>query len=524
MLRLKETSLEWALKHALNLGDTDVFPIPFEYRALESDWSDTKKYLQDIDVLKWQVRPLRTLLAPKGKFGFRIVTQLDPLDFLLYAAAIREIGSDLEKRRVPVSEQVVFSYRFKPSMDGHLFDSSVGYGGFQERTRAILRSPKNSAFVAVTDIADFYLRIYHHRLKGALEAATLHSSHVGAIMSLLSGWNTTESYGIPVGNAPSRLLAEITISDVDEALLGSNIKFVRYNDDYRIFASTYSEAYRYLAFLADFLYRNHGLTLQPQKTIVLSADEFKNRFLPSSPEDRELASLEEKFDELIEKLNLEDRYTPIDYDDLDEDEKELIDSLNLVELFQEQLSDDNDIDVPLARFILRRLTQLGDGTILEDLLDNLDVLHPLFPEMIAYIRADKSLSNKDRAKIGKRILDLAERSIVSELDYHRMWALHLFAESTDWNNADRFPSLLAAARDQLSRRKLILAMGRARQRYWFQGQWRKLFEEAPWTRRAMLAGFSCLSPDPRKHQFKAIESRLDPLEKAVMRWVKKQPF
>ncbi len=524
MLRVKETSLDWALKHALNLGDTDVFPIPFEYRALESDWSAIKKYLRDVDVLQWQVRPLRTLLAPKGKFGFRIITQLDPLDFLLYAAAIREIGSDLEKRRVPISDHVVFSYRFKPSTDGHLFDSTVGYGGFQERTRFILRDSKACAFVAVTDIADFYLRIYHHRLKGALEAATPHSSHVGAIMSLLSGWNATESYGIPVGNAPSRLLAEITISDVDEALLGSNIKFVRYNDDYRIFASTYSEAYRYLAFLADFLYRNHGLTLQPQKTVVLSANDFKERFLPSSPEDRELAALEEKFDELITKLNLEDRYTPIDYDDLDEEEKELIDSLNLVELFQEHVSEDNDIDVPLVRFILRRLTQLGDGAILDDLLNNLDVLHPLFPEIIAYVRADKNLSNKDRAKIGKRILDLAERSIVSELDYHRMWALYLFAESTEWNNADRFPSLLAAARDQLSRRKLILAMGRARQRYWFQGQWRKLFEEAPWPRRAMLAGFSCLSPDPRKHQFKAIESRLDPLEKAVMRWAKKQPF
>jgi hypothetical protein len=105
-----------------------------------------------------------------------------------------------------------------------------------------------------------------------------------------------------------------------------------------------------------------------------------------------------------------------------------------------------------------------------------------------------------------------------------MWALHLFAESTDWNNAERFSPLLAAARDQVSRRKIILAMGRARQRYWFQGQWRKLFEEAPWPRRAILAGFSCLPPDPRKHQFKAIESRLDPLEKAVMRWVKKKPF
>jgi hypothetical protein len=76
----------------------------------------------------------------------------------------------------------------------------------------------------------------------------------------------------------------------------------------------------------------------------------------------------------------------------------------------------------------------------------------------------------------------------------------------------------------MSRRKLILAMGRAKQRYWFQSQWRGLFGEAPWARRAMIAGFSCLPPDPRKHLYKSIESQLDPLELAVMKWARKNPF
>ena len=53
---------------------------------------------------------------------------------------------------------------------------------------------------------------------------------------------------------------------VRAALLAKGITFIRYNDDYRMFASSHSEAYRHLAFLADVLYKNHGLTLQPQKT------------------------------------------------------------------------------------------------------------------------------------------------------------------------------------------------------------------------------------------------------------------
>ena len=34
MLTLSDTTLNWALQHALNFGDTDAFPLPFEDRAI----------------------------------------------------------------------------------------------------------------------------------------------------------------------------------------------------------------------------------------------------------------------------------------------------------------------------------------------------------------------------------------------------------------------------------------------------------------------------------------------------------
>jgi hypothetical protein len=51
-------------------------------------------------------------------------------------------------------------------------------------------------------------------------------------------------------------------------MLAAGAKFVRFNDDYRMPAGRHAEGYRRLASLADVLYRNHGLTLQPQKTMV----------------------------------------------------------------------------------------------------------------------------------------------------------------------------------------------------------------------------------------------------------------
>src|SRR5206468_12497681 len=113
--------------------------------------------------------------------------------------------------RIPTVEQTVFSFRFQPAANGQMFDSRISYSDFIARCEHLSGTGKFS-HVAVADIADFYARLYHHRLENALNAASRKRYHVRAVQRLLSGWNATESHGIPVGSAPARLLAEITIS------------------------------------------------------------------------------------------------------------------------------------------------------------------------------------------------------------------------------------------------------------------------------------------------------------------------
>lgn len=523
MLKVKPTSLDWALAHALKLGDTDMLPLPFEYAAIQHDWNRIRDYLASQNLLEWVVRSHRRLLAPKAKYGFRVVTQLDPLDFLVFAATVKELAPDIEARRIPISQRIVFSYRFASSGDGGLFDPKIGFSSFQATTKNHLGQSPKPTHVAIADIADFYPRIYHHRLENALQATTSHSSHVSTVMHMLAGWNNSETFGVPVGSAPMRLLAEITIADVDEALLASGIAFVRYNDDYRIFAKSHSEAYRHLVFLADTLYRMHGLTLQPQKTQVLSSRDFTRRFL-RDPEDKELTSLEEKFERLIEELGMENRYEPIDYDDLDEDQKALIDSMNLSELFSEEIESHSEPDQALLRFILRRMSQLRDGTVVDTALDNLDRLYPIFPDIMLYLQALADLSASRRKIIGSTIISLLGKSIVSELPFHRLWALDLFTHSTQWDNEQAFVRLFNEAMDDFSKRELILAMGRAGQQHWFKAQWRSLLDLPPWPRRALLAAASCMPKDARKHWYNSVQPQLDPLEKAIAAWAQKHAF
>jgi hypothetical protein len=345
---------------------------------------------------------------------------------------------------------------------------------------------------------------------------------VTAIRKLLEGWNETESHGIPVGSAPSRLLAEITISDVDEALIAHGINYIRYSDDYRIFCKSYSEAFRQLALLAQILYENHGLTLQPQKTSIYTTNNFRRVFV-SSPEDKELEELRERFATLLDELGLSDPYEDINYDDLTEEQKEIVDSLNLQGLFLLEV-DKHDPDLGILRFVLRRLGQLGDNCLVETIFEKIEVLHPIFSEIITYFSNLRHLSSEPRTALAQRLLLLLDDSFIRELPFFRMWTFSLFSRSREWDNERRFLQLLNSSNDLFSRRELILAMGRAHHRHWFQSQWRHLFDEASWPRRALLAAASCLPSDARGHWYRSISPRLDILEKAVVQWAKQNPF
>jgi hypothetical protein len=126
-LTLSDSALDWAIKHVAAWGDTDIFPTAFEFDAIADDWKNVKASIQSTDILNWTVRPYRRCLVPKHRFGFRISTQLDPLDFLVFTALIRDVGEKLETCRIPITENIVHSYRFAPDADGRMFSDKYTY-------------------------------------------------------------------------------------------------------------------------------------------------------------------------------------------------------------------------------------------------------------------------------------------------------------------------------------------------------------------------------------------------------------
>jgi Reverse transcriptase (RNA-dependent DNA polymerase) len=522
VVKLKPASLNWALRSAENFGDTSEFPLPLEYRAIRADWKNIRGYLSRQDILNWPTRRERSLLAPKSHFGFRVITQLDPLDFLVFAAVLYELAEDIEAKRLAVVEHTVFSFRFAPTAEGQMFDPLINYPAFLKRCRDISESG-NYSHVVVADIADFYPRIYHHRLENALHTATRKNHHVRAVQKLLSGWNATESHGIPVGSAPTRLLAEITISDIDDILKANGIVFARFNDDYRLFAESKKSAYKQLFLLAESLYSNHGLQLQPQKTRVLSLAEFRRRYLTSLGE-TELQSLKDRFQELIQDLGIEDPYEQIRMEDLTSEQRDLISTMNLEVLFREEVSKNESADLTLLRFILLRMRQLANPSLVEPIFLNLEVLHPLISTIVRYFQSLVRLPMQQRQRIGEQLIDNVSASFIGELPHNRMWSFSLFSDGDDWNNAHRLVGLLNASSDQFSRRKLIFALGRSNQVAWFQSMRRHVFSETAWPRRALIAAASCMPADTYLHWIRPHMQKFDILEQAVVKWAQRNPF
>jgi len=525
MLTLADTSLDWALKHVITRGDTDIFPLPFEFRAIAEDWDQIKPVLrQDLDT--WAIGTQRTALAPKHGLGLRMATQLDPLDTLVYCALIYEVGSQFEAARVPVSDARVFSYRFLPDAEGQLYDPQTNYEAFRLRSLALARRHAAS-LVVMTDIADFFPRVYQHPMENAMrvamEDAGSEPHHARVLTKLISAWNMGVSYGIPIGPSSSRLISEVTIADVDQALLSEPIEFCRFSDDYRLFVSTEREARESLAFLANVLYRNHGLTLQESKTEIVPARDFIARF-ERAERDKERRELRLTFADLIAELDLDaSPYEPIEYKDLNKKQRAVVNSLNLWSIVEHEAVSDRSLDIALIRFVLRRITQLGLRDQHDLLLTNISRFAPVFREVVEALVMQSGMAATELQALGARLIGLFDHPAVGHLEYHREWLLTPFANQAVWNNVEQLVRL-HTYHDEITRRAITLALGRGQVSHWFKTRKQDVFQGSSWNRCAFLYAASCLPGDEAKHWYQSLKPRLEPLDQAVVKYARAHPL
>jgi len=248
------------------------FPRPFEINRLSRD----PKLREEIELLCLtplirpsmleELSPLVAMTTPNTNlFGYRRCVHLELEAAALYLACAILIARRIEPARNLIAADRVFSYRFKP--DGAaIFDTSYNYESFAGQTSAKLH-PNDRLFMVSADISSFYPTINIDRLIAILQQNGVEPHLTDLLRNILSRWNTHGQTGIPVGPAASHLLAEAALLEVDRQLVKNNVDFVRYVDDYRLFAPDLTAARHQLGCLIEHL-ANEGLSLNNTKTSI----------------------------------------------------------------------------------------------------------------------------------------------------------------------------------------------------------------------------------------------------------------
>ncbi|XGV99574.1 MAG: hypothetical protein ACAF41_11625 [Leptolyngbya sp. BL-A-14] len=189
--------------------------------------------------------------------------------------------------------------------------------------------------------------------------------------------------------------------------------------------------------------------------------------------------------------------------------------------------EEEEPDLSLLKFLLRRLGQLSDTAVLDSIFDNFSKFVPVIRETIEYLLRLDTLSPADKSLLGKDLIRFYkdETSTASHLEYSRMYLLRPFALDIEWNSKDQYVKLYNdALDDDFSKREILLAMGRSKKDFWFRSRKLSLNQMTPWIRRAFIYAASCLPSDEYKHWIRGVDGNLDDVERAVASWAKKNPI
>ena len=280
---------------------------------------------------------------------------------------------------------------------------------------------------------------------------------------------------------------------------------------------------RVSAYLANTLYSSHGLTLQAQKTKILSSQEFIDQILETE-EQKEILALVSRFDNIVDSLGLLNPYDPIDFMGLDPGIQAKIDGMNLEALLEDQLCKE-EIDIPTTKFLINRLGQIRRTEPLDNIISSIDHLHPIYSEVIRYLsEIGEDLSVEIRYQIGAKLLGKLRSSVLSSLEYNKMQVMSLFAGSDKWGNSEKLNKFYNDEFEAFFRRTVILALGRSNQDYCLRPKKNDLEQMTDWNRRAFLYAASCLPSDEMKHWYGAVLNTRDELEKYVISWAKTNPI
>jgi hypothetical protein len=386
---------------------------------------------------------------------------------------------------------------------------------------------ENFEYVVVCDISEFYPRLGHHRIENALLQVGRDTPYPQRIMQFLSNFSNSNSFGLPIGGPAARILSEITINQIDRLLMAEGIVFVRFADDYHLFAKSREEAYRGLIVFSEKLFSNQGLALQKSKTRIMTVAEFKatnpikDRAADIPPEkEGEAAVAAHKSDQLLHFSLRFDPYSPTADKDYEHLKKE-IRKFDIVGLLKDELSKSR-VHMALARKVITAIRYL-DGTARDDavlsLLNNCDLLYPIFSSVLMTIdNVFDELSLDTRNNIITKLQTLIRNdSHLLRVDVHLSYAIRVLAHANTPDDQILLQRLYRERPSPLIRRDIILVLAKWGEWYWLSDLKNGFRTLSGPERRAFIVA-SYILTDEGSHWRDRTKREFNPLETFILDW------
>lgn len=509
MFTLTAIELDNALAAIGHHGYSTMLPDPPEWDVVTANCPVVRDILEKIDLDTYEpFKPMR-VFAPKSRANIRVMHMLHPQDILIYTALVLIAKNDIEANRVPLKAKRVFSYRADIAKPQVLYGSKGSHEAYREQLGAKSEN-ETVKFVAIADIADFYPRIYQHRLENVIEtvATTQRVRDVARVLvrKLIGNLMGRNSYGIPVGPYASRLLGEAVLIDVDAALQSRGINFVRWVDDYNIFCKTEYESQSVLFALGEWLFSNHGLTLQSAKTKILPIDTYKTGVL--SRHEEQLTDRDTVVN-MLRDFSFGVGYDDGDDDELDEEEVQqalaVLQGTDLKGMLEASLADTALVDYEAVVYALTKLPRIPGAPaqlkreVLDLVIDNAELLYPVAEQIAKYVLSFTDLTLVEQKRFAAKLLRPLRSKRNPPPPYYAMWVLHIFASAPGWKHAGQIVGLYSGSTSEVIKRHAALAIHTSGNRSKAVAIKDDYVGASPLLRLGILVASRKLGVDERKH-------------------------
>lgn len=506
--RLSESSLRRAIQHLSVYGDTDVFPHLPEIAFLREREDAIVAELAALDLDTFAPLGAVEALAPKSRYGFRITHQLQPLETLLLLGCVIEVGPQIETHRASSDESRSFSYRFVDGSGPAIFAAGKTYKSWLQWQKAIVKLNPKYKYIVSTDISDFYARINFHRLENLLDETVPGHGAVRFIKKHIREIRATQSFGLPVGGSAARLLAELALSDIDQALSQHGLRSTRFVDDFRIFLTAQDDPYDALGFLAQQLAINEGLSLNVAKTNVEPRKDYLDRLASMTSDVAEEAE-GQALDALTSSLYFDDEYDP--------DDLEALKTLNLIEFLSMELSKES-FDTGRIKVLFRALKIAQPEGISNFIIDNFEELLVFARETVLLMEVVVQSDLLAFESLKDRVIAAIQGPPASSVQTIRTWLLEIFVRGVITINASDIKKLDGLT-NILDRRQLLLIRGRIGDKAFFRMKKTAVSHFSTFERFSLVWGASCLPDDEFEKWVRYVKPSMEfPLGGLYLKW------